>query len=130
MAIITGAPTWTITVAGDIVSFDYTGSDRYSVPRVWAGRGLGITQADLPEFVQALAKVPDYESLVPSQDDRAEGNEPTWSKPRYDPDEAFVYVTGPCQLPVPLPGYAPTSTFTIKLRHVAALRARLTAYLR
>lgn len=86
---------------------------------------LGITQTDLPGFVQALATVPEYESLVPSQDDRA----PIWSKPRYDPDEAFVYVTGPCQLPVVLPGYAPTATFTIQLRHIAALRARLTAYL-
>lgn len=131
MAAVIRALPWTITAVGDVLTFTYTADGRrHSLPRVWDGRGLGITEADLPAFTRALAQVPPSENVVPSQHDRTEDIRPAWSKPRYDPDESFVYITGPCHLPRPLPGYAQTTTFTIDNRHIPALRARLTAFLR
>ncbi|CAM3316423.1 hypothetical protein KIPE111705_01780 [Kibdelosporangium persicum] len=131
MATVTRVLPWTITAAGDVLTFTYAADGRrHSFPRVWNGRGLGVTEADLPAFTRALAQVPGSENVIPSQDDRTGETRPSWSQPRYDQDESFVYITGPCHLPRPLPGYAPTSTFTIDIRHIAALRARLTAFLR
>jgi hypothetical protein len=80
-----------------------------------------LPETDVPGFIQALnlgvsAPLTDHETSV-------------WSPPRYDPDDAFVYVAGPCWLAENLPGYLPTTTFTVAHGNLAGLSARLTVYL-
>ncbi len=134
VATIATSPRWKITQSVDFVVFERgaePGDAWYAAPRVWSGHGLALPEADLPTFAKALAKgmkLPGYWAARARGDHRA-GDASVWSGLRYDPDDELVYVTGPCGLRERLPGYRPTSTFTLAWPHVRGLRIRVAAYL-
>lgn len=134
VATIATSARWKITQAGEFVTFTRgAGPDDawYAAPRVWSGHGLAMPESDLPAFGKALAggmKQPGYWAARASCDRRG-GDVSVWSEPRYDADDDLVYVAGPCGLRERLPGYRPTSTFTIAWPHLRGLRIRLAAYL-
>ncbi len=126
---------WTVRVDGTEAVFscaplveDHTAAR--ALPRVWAGRGLGVPDVDLPGLVAALGEVmktPAYWRSRPPGSHRP-GIVPEWSPPRRDPEDGFVYLNGPCGHDTGGAGYRPAYTFTIALSSVRALRIRLTAY--
>ncbi len=134
VATITTAARWKIAQSGDFVTFKRTakrGDTWYAAPRVWSGRGLALPESDLPGFAKALAegmKHPGYWAAW-ARCDRRVGDAAVWSEPRYDPDDELVYIAGPCGLRERLPGYRPTSSFTVAWPHVRGLRIRVAAYL-
>jgi len=126
---------WKITQSGDFVTFKRgtgPGDAWYAAPRVWSGHGLALPEADLPAFAKALAKVmnqPEYWVARARWEDRRAGDASVWSEPRYDADDELVYIAGPCGMREHLPGYRPTSTFTLAWPHVRGLRIRMAGYL-
>jgi hypothetical protein len=132
MPTLTTVADWTITASGDTADFTYAAADAPGVPRVWSGRGLAIAEADLARFDKALGevlKLPVYWLARARRRDAGAGEAAVWSAPRYDPADAFVYVTGPCRAAGPDPGYRPVSTFAVELVHLRGLRIRVAAYL-
>ena len=102
------------------------------MPRVWSGRGLAMPAADLPGFGAALGeamKLPDYWSARSRSADVSAGDRAVWSVPHYDLDDDFVYISGPCLLAEPRPGYRPVTAFALALVHIRGLRIRVAAYL-
>ncbi|RSM38858.1 hypothetical protein DMA12_31815 [Amycolatopsis balhimycina DSM 5908] len=131
MPTITTVADWTITASGDAATFTHASAGGYWAPRVWSGRGLAIADADLPALDKALGevlKLPVYWLARSRREDRAAGDAAVWSPPRYDPDDEFVYLTGPCRTDAPAPGYRSVSTFAIDLVHLRGLRIRIAAY--
>lgn len=134
VATIATTARWKIRPSGDFVRFERGAEPDdawYAAPRVWSGHGLALPEADLPAFGKALArgmKLPEYWAARARCGRRA-GDASVWSEPRYDPDDDLVYVTGPCGLREQLPGYRPTSSFTLAWPHVRGLRIRVAAYL-
>jgi hypothetical protein len=101
-----------------------------ALPRVWAGRGLGVPDVDLSGLIASLGEVmktPAYWRSRPSGGHRP-GAAATWSQPRRDAEEEFVYLTGPCGHDTGTAGYRPDYSFSIDLASVRELRIRLTAY--
>jgi len=135
VATVAASARWRITQSGDFAIFKRgTGLDDtwYAAPRVWSGHGLALPEADLPTFAKALAKgmnLPEYWLARARSQDRRAGDASVWSAPRYDPDDELVYVAGPCGLREHLPGYRPTSTFTLAWPHMRGLRIRVAAYM-
>ncbi len=126
---------WTARVNGTEAVFscaplveDHTAAR--ALPRVWAGRGLGVPDVDLPGLVAALGEVmktPAYwRGRTPGGHRPGTVNE--WSLPRRDAEEGFVYVTGPCGEDTGGSGYRPVYGFTITLASVRDLRIRPTAF--
>jgi hypothetical protein len=101
-----------------------------ALPRVWAGRGLGVADEDAAGLVAALGEVmktPFYwQARSPARHRPGVGR--VWSLPRRDPEDGFVYLSGPCGQNDGTAGYRPVYTFTIALPAVRDLRIRLTAY--
>lgn len=97
-----------------------------ALPRVWAGRGLGVPDVDVPGLVAALGEVmktPAYwRSRAPV------GPAMSWSRPWQDPEDGFVYLSGPCGQAAGAAGYRPVYSFSVELAAVRDLRIRLTAY--
>ncbi|WP_284748227.1 hypothetical protein [Amycolatopsis sp. RTGN1] len=123
---------WTARVGGAEAIFscaplveDHTAAR--ALPRVWAGRGLGVPAQDLPGLVAALGEVMKTPLYWRSRQPVADA--PVWSAPRPDPDDGFVYVAGPCGRLDDTVGYRPVYTFTIALTDMRDLRIRLTAHL-
>jgi hypothetical protein len=140
MIIVSGAAMqrWTVQVCEDEATFsgapeveDHTAVQ--ALPRVWAGRGLGLAKDDLHGFTAALAEVMKthlYQSAWGRHGMRAGGGRgEVWSIPRRDDDDGFVYVSGPCGKWSGQVGYRPAATFTMWLPDVRGLRIRLAAYL-
>jgi len=105
-----------------------------ALPRVWAGRGLGLPEAELPGFTSALAEVmktqPYWLTQAQLRESAPEAGRPdAWSIPRRDDDE-FVYVTGPAGIAGGDAGYRPATVFSLALTDIRGLRIRLTAYLK
>ena len=126
---------WTVRIDGTEAVFscaplveDHTAAR--ALPRVWAGRGLGVPDVDLPGLIAALGelmKAPAYwRSRTPGG--HRPGATMTWAQPQRDPEDAFVYVTGPCGHDTGGAGYRPVYSFTIDLASVRDLRIRLTAF--
>ncbi|MFI7117374.1 hypothetical protein [Amycolatopsis sp. NPDC049868] len=128
-----GMGRWHADVSAGTVTFGYTPDDAvpntsYHLPRVWPGRGLAIPAAAVEAFRAALAEVmqrPAYWQARTPGHDSAE----LWSFPWLDPDEEFVFITGPCESVDATVGYRPTRAFTIALADVRGLRIRVNAYL-
>jgi hypothetical protein len=131
---------WTITQASDAVTFHWTSGrtrpEACDLPRVWDGRGLAVPTADLPGFAEALREVlkppalPALPQARTGSHDRDAADASDWSRVRHDPEDDFLYITGPCGPRSSTPGYRPTATFTIALPHLPGLRLRISAYLR
>jgi hypothetical protein len=99
-----------------------------ALPRVWAGRGLGVPDVDVPGLIASLGEVmktPAYWRSRPAHGDPAPA---AWSRPRRDPEDGFVYLTGPCGHDAGGAGYRPVYSFSIDLTSVRDLRIRLTAH--
>jgi hypothetical protein len=93
--------------------------------------GSGVPEGDLAALEKALGevlKLPVYWLARARRRDIAAGEAAVWSEPRYDADDEFVYLTGPCRTDLPAPGYRPAAEFAIDLVHLRGLRLRLAAY--
>ncbi|MFC3452324.1 hypothetical protein [Amycolatopsis speibonae] len=131
MPTLTTVADWTITASGDTACFAHATGDGYWAPRVWDGRGLGIAAADLAAFDKALGemmKLPLYWQARTRHGDSGAGDRAVWSEPRYEPDDDFVYIAGPCRSAEPTVGYRPVSAFDVDLVHLRGLRIRVAAY--
>ncbi|WP_034287997.1 hypothetical protein [Amycolatopsis benzoatilytica] len=101
------------------------------LPRLWPGRGLGVSDADTAGLAAAVAetmKAPSY--WTASHRGGRSWQEQPWSVARRDHDEGFVYFAGPCGEPEPTAGYRPAYHLPLALRDLRGLRIRLAAYLR
>lgn len=122
---------WTIIASGDTASFTHASAGGYWAPRVWSGRGLALVEADLAAFDKSLGELmelPGYWLARARRRDAGAGDATVWSEPRFDPDDEFVYIAGPCRTGEPAAGYRPVSTFAIDLVHLRGLRIRTAAY--
>lgn len=131
MPTLTTVADWTITASGDTASFTHAATGDYWAPRVWSGRGLAVAEIDLPALDKVVAevlKLPVYWLARARRADQRAGDAAVWSAPRYDPDDEFVYLSGPCRAEEPAPGYRPVSNFAIDLVHLRGLRIRIAAY--
>ncbi|MEU4251421.1 hypothetical protein AB0F15_28805 [Amycolatopsis sp. NPDC026612] len=136
MPTLTELPQWTIRTSGDQATFTHVaaGRDRdpAATPRVWGGRGLALPEEDLPAFAKALGevmKLPTYWTARARAGRLTLDGDPAWSEPRHDPQDGFVYVSGPCDPRHAEPGYRPAGSFTLDLADIRALRVRIAAYL-
>lgn len=129
MPTLTELPQWTIRTSGDQATFTHVPAGRGpAAPRGSAGRGLALREEDLPGFAKALGevmKLPTYWTARARAGRLTLEGEPTWSEPRHEPADGYVYVSGPCEPPRPEPG----GSFTVHLADVRALRVRIAAYL-
>ncbi|MFK0246386.1 hypothetical protein ACIQUM_16920 [Amycolatopsis azurea] len=124
---------WHASVSAGAVTFGYAADDTdpntaYHLPRVWPGRGLAIPSTALESFHAALAEVrkqPVCRNPAACGDDSTE----LWSVPWLDPDEEFVFISGPCEHGDPAVGYRPAPAFMIALPHLRGLLVRVTGYL-
>lgn len=129
---------WSAEVSEESVTFrcaphleDHTAAS--ALPRVWPGRGLGISEIDLRGLTTAIAEVMKTNAYwrarhrAGTQDGR--GERTVWSVPRRDDEDGFVYLTGPCGHPTGEVGYRPAVAFDLLLPEIRGLRIRLTAYL-
>ncbi|WP_410645550.1 hypothetical protein [Amycolatopsis sp. lyj-346] len=127
MPTLTELPQWTIRTSGEQATFTHVPAGRPpGTPRV-AG-GLALREEDLPGFAKALGevmKLPTYWTARARAGRLTLDGEPVWSEPRYDPEDGFVHVWGPCDPPEPEPG----GSFTVALADIRALRVRIAAYL-
>ncbi|SEF37786.1 hypothetical protein SAMN05421837_115137 [Amycolatopsis pretoriensis] len=129
MPTLTTVAGWTITASGDTATFTHAAGG-FRAPRVWSGRGLAIAEADLASIDKALGevlKLPVYWLARARRRDSGAGDAAVWSEPRYDPDDEFVYLAGPCRAEE-APGYRPASAFVVDLVHLRGLRIRIAAY--
>ncbi|MBB1154666.1 hypothetical protein H4281_16110 [Amycolatopsis sp. DR6-1] len=127
---------WSVSVDGSHAIFacapwleDHT-ADRV-LPRLWPGRGLGVSDADAAGFAAAIAetmKAPNYWTASHAAA-RAWQDQP-WSPARRDHDDGFVYFAGPCGEPGVAAGYRPAYHLPLALRDLRGLRIRVAAYLR
>ncbi|OXM44851.1 hypothetical protein [Amycolatopsis alba] len=131
MPTLTTVADWTITASEDFARFTYHLGDGYWAPRVWNGRGLGIAAADLATFDRALGetlRLPLYWRARAGRGDSSAGDREVWSEPWYEPDDDFVYISGPCRSAGHALGYRPVPAFDIDLVHLRGLRIRVAAY--
>ncbi|WIY00358.1 hypothetical protein QRX60_40915 [Amycolatopsis mongoliensis] len=131
MPILTTVADWTITASGDSATFTHASAAACWAPRVWSGRGLAIAETDVASFDKALGevlKLPVYWLARARRADSGAGDATVWSEPRFDPDDEFVSIAGPCRTDEPAPGYRPAFTFAIDLVHLRGLRIRIAAY--
>ncbi|OOC00869.1 hypothetical protein B0293_41050 [Amycolatopsis azurea DSM 43854] len=124
---------WHASVSVGAVTFGYAADDAapntaYHLPRVWPGRGLAIPAAALESFHAALAEVRKQQVCQNSDVCGDDGTE-LWSVPWPDPDEEFVFITGPCEHGDLTVGYRPAHAFVIALPHLRGLLVRVTGYL-
>jgi len=119
---------WTRQYAGGAVTFGCPARTPERTPRVWSGRGLGLPEAELAEFVAQLRRVMKNEAYWIARNPHT-GEAAVWSPGHYDDEDGFVYFAGPCTHGDPWPGYRPARAFTIALPHVRGLRIRVAAYL-
>ncbi|WP_326954091.1 hypothetical protein [Amycolatopsis sp. NBC_01286] len=120
---------WTVRTEGTEAVFscaplveDHTAAR--ALPRVWAGRGLGVSDVDLSGLIAALGEVmktPAYWWSRPPGSHHPEATM-TWSQPRRDHDDGFVYLTGPCGYDTVEAGCRPVVSFSIELASVRDLR--------
>ncbi|GAB3158963.1 hypothetical protein GCM10027258_71310 [Amycolatopsis stemonae] len=132
MPTLTTVADWTIIASGDTASVTHAATGDYWSPRVWSGHGLAMAESDLAAFDKVLGevlKLPVYWLARARRGDSKAGDATVWSAPRLDPDDDFVYLTGPCRTDEPAPGYRPVSTFAVDLVHLRGLRIRIAAYL-
>ncbi|MEA5366720.1 hypothetical protein VA596_44815 [Amycolatopsis sp., V23-08] len=121
---------WTVRIDGAEAVFscaplveDHTAAR--ALPRVWAGRGLGVADVDLPGLIAALGEVMKTPAYWHG---RTPGTGAAWSEPRRDPEDGFVYLSGPCGDDTGGAGYRPVYSFAIGVATLRDLRIRLTAY--
>ncbi|PKV97596.1 hypothetical protein ATK30_8582 [Amycolatopsis echigonensis] len=127
---------WTVSVDGGLALFrcapwleDHT-ADRV-LPRLWPGRGFGVSDTDAPGLAAAVAetmKAPAY--WTASHRVGRRWQDQPWAPPRLDPDDRFLYLAGPCGKPDDTAGYRPAYHLPIALPDLRGLPIRLTAHLR
>ncbi|MFD5089905.1 hypothetical protein ACFWMR_04850 [Amycolatopsis thailandensis] len=125
---------WHAGVSAGAVTFGYAADDgepnaAYHLPRVWPGRGLAISATALESFRAALVEVMKQPSCLRTDIRDDDGSE-LWSVPWLDPDEEFVFITGPCLYGDAAVGYRPAHAFMILLPHLRGLHARVATYFR
>jgi hypothetical protein len=130
---------WTVEVSGEGATFsgaprveDHTAA--CALPRVWAGRGLGLPDDEVPGIASALKEVMKTHAYWTARHRHRGtqagcGGADDWSVPRRDDNDGFVYITGPCGRWTGDVGYRPAAAFTLWLPTVRGLRIRLMAYL-
>ncbi|MBB5858316.1 hypothetical protein ACFQ05_22100 [Amycolatopsis umgeniensis] len=131
MPTLTTVSCWTITASEDIACVTHAAVGDYWAPRVWSGHGLAIAGTDLAGFEKVLGevmKLPVYWQARARCGDCGAGDAAIWSEPRCDPDDDFVYLSGPCRAGEPTAGYRPVSAFTLDLVNLRGLRIRIAAY--
>ncbi|MFD2472887.1 hypothetical protein [Amycolatopsis silviterrae] len=127
---------WSVSVDGSRAIFacapwleDHT-ADRV-LPRLWAGRGLGVSDADAAGFGAAIAEVMKAPSYWIASHAAGRGwQEQPWAVARRDQDDGFVYFAGPCGGDGGVVGYRPAYHLPLALRDLRGLRIRVAAYLR
>lgn len=100
MPTLTTISKWTISASDDVAHISHTPVAEYWAPRVWSGRGLAIAETELADFQKAVGevmKLPVYWLARARCPSREAGDATTWSEPRHDPDDEFVYLSGPCR---------------------------------
>lgn len=100
------------------------------LPRVWPGRGLGVSGPDVAGFAAAVAetmKAPRY--WIASHAAVRGWQDQPWSLARRDHDDGFVYFAGPCGGLEPTAGYQPAYHLPLALPDLRGLRIRLAHYL-
>ncbi|WP_326565429.1 hypothetical protein VSH64_26645 [Amycolatopsis rhabdoformis] len=120
---------WSVLVGEAEVVFGRVlrpGEGEPELPRVWAGRGLGLRDEDVPPFVGALGEVMGTPQFWQARG-AGRGSEQIWSVPLTR--NGFTYVTGPCGRWNNTVGHRPTETFAVALADVRGLRIRLAAHL-
>ncbi|MEV0070554.1 MULTISPECIES: hypothetical protein [unclassified Amycolatopsis] len=122
---------WSVHVGDTEVVFGRTlrpGEGEADLPRVWAGRGLGLRDEDVPAFVAALGEVMATSQFWHARGSGAgRGSEQIWSVPLTR--NGFTYVTGPCGRWNNTAGHRPVETVSVALADVRGLRIRLAAHL-
>jgi hypothetical protein len=130
---------WTVEVSEEGATFsgaprveDHTAAR--ALPRVWAGRGLGLPDDEVPGLASALREVMNTHAYWTARHrhggtQEGRGGADDWSVPRRDDDDGFVYITGPCGHWNGDAGYRPAAAFTLWLPDVRGLRIRLVGYL-
>lgn len=126
---------WSVSVEAGVALFACAPSieDHTAVrvlPRMWPGRGLGLAGTDVAGLLASVGEVMKtplywisrYELL------RSWDAEP-WTAARQDPDDGFVYVSGPCGQADGSVGYRPVYHLPVALADVRGLRIRLGAHL-
>ncbi|MEU0794148.1 hypothetical protein ABZ342_29120 [Amycolatopsis sp. NPDC005961] len=137
MPTLTELPQWTVCASGDEATFTHvvTRRDRrrHYAPRVWDDRGLALHEDDLPGLAKALGevmKLPVYWLARSRRRDVLDaGDAVVWSVPRFEADDEFVYIAGPCRTDQRAAGYRPVSAFVVDLVQLRGLRIRIAAYL-
>ncbi|WP_432850582.1 hypothetical protein ACQPXB_21605 [Amycolatopsis sp. CA-161197] len=125
---------WTVEVGETDARFTWTPlqvghTAANTVPRAWDGHGLGVPAHDVPVLNSALKEIMKTPAFWQAYRSAGRGAAQVWSEPHTDPDDGFVYVTGPCGLPSEVVGYRPVSSFTLDLADLRGLRIRLAAHL-
>ncbi|WP_406635299.1 hypothetical protein [Amycolatopsis sp. WGS_07] len=126
---------WAVTIDGDLAVFRCAPrSEEPSavrvLPRMWPGRGLGVSDADVRGLAAAVAEAmrrPGY--WIARRRAGRPWEEQPWGAAHWDAEEGFVYVSGPCGIPGGAVGYRPVYRFPVALRDLRGLRIRLAAYL-
>nr|WP_239071976.1 hypothetical protein [Amycolatopsis sp. SID8362] len=126
---------WSVSVEGDHALFSCApwleGSAAGVLPRIWPGRGMGVSDVDGQGLLAAVAetmKTPRY--WIASRQQAGAWQDQPWGVARQDPDDGFVYLTGPCGEPDGSAGYRPTRQLPIALWTLRGLRIRLAVFLR
>ncbi|WP_344854680.1 hypothetical protein [Amycolatopsis ultiminotia] len=101
------------------------------LPRMWPGRGLGVTGTELSGLLASIAEVmktPCY--WIARREVSGAWDAQPWEPARADPDDDFVYVPGPCGRIDGSAGYRPVYHLPVALADLRGLRIRLGAHLR
>ncbi|MFI5611575.1 hypothetical protein [Amycolatopsis sp. NPDC051903] len=128
------AKRWTIRLREDVAAFSCTppAADHavaQALPRVWNGRGLGLPAHEVPTFAAALGEIMKQPVFWRAYSGAGRCRAQRWAEPHVDPEDGFVYVSGPCRDSAETVGYRPVESFTIALANVRGLRIRMAAHL-
>jgi hypothetical protein len=132
---------WTVTVWPDAGTASFAAAPhaedhtaRYGLPRVWPGRGLGVSAVDLPGLGLVLGEVMKTTAYLTARqewhvENPGHAGHVSWGQGRLDDEDDFVYFTGPSGAPDGTVGYRPAPVFTLPLAEVRGLRVQVSSYL-
>ena len=123
---LVAASAWKPARAGRLVTFSAPAAGPAAPLLVWPDRGLGVLDASLRAFYDAIAeamKEPTYPHGLATRQWHP------WSQARLDRDEGFVYLSGPARADRTATGYRPAATVAVAVADLRHLRIRIAAYL-